>query len=442
MRLFMKSVLLLVAVIALCLCAARRPRRPPREVQPRSSKVPSSPAAAQATLSTVASLPADTTATPISKASKTQVPPLHGVAGESGRRPCVPGDHHGHGDAVGGGDHAASRRRRRRPGSNLPVPVPTVSAGSATLTPWPNATTYRFHLPDRIPDAGHQSGDDSLLRPDPLETVEPTPTWEGLRALSQADRRRTRRWRCRTSATGRRSSRRRSSSRRARTSVEPSPSPTGTVAPFPSAAPPGRRGLVVPAALGGLFLFILLGIAGVALLALGGSHLGTRPAGEPVVAPAPAPRAEVRLLQPGAPEPTMEQQVLIDRIAGFAPQSMHVERLGKNLLRFQRGAQVDAQDRSLRLGPLLVLSAIPSAPAPAPASAWARAHGFRILAVDGSGMALVMAALSNGGRSVLGVLPVGSGRGREPRPPMPVLPEDGRRGGRTHPASFTGVGAL
>ena len=100
---------------------------------------------------------------------------------------------------------------------------------------------------------------------------------------------------------------------------------------------------------------------------------------------------------------------------------MHVERLGQNLLRLEHEVQVGAQDRSIRLGRLIIFSAIPSAPVPAPATAWARAHGFRVLAVDGSGMALVMPALSNGGRSVLGALPVDVMVAGASPVPMPVL---------------------
>jgi len=138
----------------------------------------------------------------------------------------------------------------------------------------------------------------------------------------------------------------------------------------------------------------------------------------------------------------MEQQILIDRIAGFEPGSMHVERLGRNLLRLERSTQENVQDRSIRLGRLLVFSAIPSASVPTPALVWARAHGFRVLAIDGSGMALVMPALSNGVRSVLGVLPVGEMiEGASPIP-MPILLTENERGAIFRPPSSSGAGVL
>jgi hypothetical protein len=138
----------------------------------------------------------------------------------------------------------------------------------------------------------------------------------------------------------------------------------------------------------------------------------------------------------------VEQQILVARIAGFVPQSMHVERLGRNLLRFEHEAQVGAQDRSIRLGHLIVFSAIPSVTVPAPATAWARAHGFRILTVDGAGMALVMPALSNGGHSVLGVLPVGEMvEGASPIP-MPVHFTESGHGVPARRASPPGAGVL
>jgi hypothetical protein len=145
------------------------------------------------------------------------------------------------------------------------------------------------------------------------------------------------------------------------------------------------------------------------------------------------------VLQQGAPEITVEQQALVDRIAGFEPQSMHVERLGRDLLTLEQSVQVSARDPSVRLGRLIVYSAVPSAPVPAPATAWAGAHGFRVLAVDGDGMALVMPALSNGGRSVIGVLPIGEMIGGASPVPMPVLPPE--REGAVSPRSvFAGTG--
>ncbi|MEN6341896.1 MAG: hypothetical protein ABFC89_04980 [Methanospirillum sp.] len=226
------------------------------------------------------------------------------------------------------------------------------------------------------------------------------------------------------------------------------PTPTETGAPYPISGPRDAAGSSFLPRWLSYLLFIFLGISGVAGVALAGSYVGSRPAADPVLAPAPdmpaPPRRvkEVRLLQSGWPEPSMEQQILIDRIAGFEPGSMHVERLGRNLLRLERSTQESAQDRSIRLGRLLIFSSIPSAPVPTPALVWARAHGFRVLAVDGSGMALVMPALSNGGRSVLGVLPVSEMVEGASPVPMPVLLTESEQRAIFRPLSSAGAGVL
>jgi hypothetical protein len=222
------------------------------------------------------------------------------------------------------------------------------------------------------------------------------------------------------------------------------PSPTETTVPVPTLAPEDAFGSSFLPRWLSYLLFIFLGVSGVAGIAMLGSHLGLRPPTEPVPSadsvPVPLRRPGRRhVLQQGAPEITVEQQALVDRIAGFEPQSMHVERLGRDLLTLEQSVQVSARDPSVRLGRLIVYSAVPSAPVPAPATAWAGAHGFRVLAVDGDGMALVMPALSNGGRSVIGVLPIGEMIGGASPVPMPVLPPE--REGAVSPRSvFAGTG--
>lgn len=213
------------------------------------------------------------------------------------------------------------------------------------------------------------------------------------------------------------------------------PSSTETMAPLPSSWPDDAAGSPSLPRWISYLLFIFLGIAGVAAVALAGSYLGSRsPAGPKdrngaMLSPQPRAR-ETCLLQPEAGETTAEQQALVDLIAGFAPQSMHVERLGRHLLRLERAAQ--AQDPSARLGRLITTSAVPSAPVPPAAAAWARAHGFRVLAADGHGMALVMPALSSGPRSILGILPVGEMVDGGSPVPMPVLAPESELLSRPH----------
>ena len=216
--------------------------------------------------------------------------------------------------------------------------------------------------------------------------------------------------------------------------ADPFPIPTETMAPAPSFMPEDAAGSPTLPRWLTYVLFILIGIAGVAGVAVVGSYLGSRSPAAPKgrsgarLATLPLARA-TGLLQPAAGEITAEQQALIDLIAGFAPQSMHVERLGRHLLRFECAAQ--KQDSSLRLARLVAVSALPSAPVPPAAAEWARAHGFQVLAVDGSGMALVMPALSNGPGSVLGVLPIGEMVDGGSPVPMSVLPQE--RGSPSRP---------
>lgn len=223
------------------------------------------------------------------------------------------------------------------------------------------------------------------------------------------------------------------------------PSPTETFEPVPSVPGPDD-----PASSSflprwtGYMLFIFLGIAGVAGLALLGTYLGGRSS-----SPVPVSRRETVAVSPatasplllgGAGELPIDQQILVDRIAGFSPGTMPVERLGRNLLRFERAVQERTGDRSVRLGRLLRLSSIPSIDVPPDALAWARAHGFRVLAVDGSGMALVMAALSSTGHSELGVLPVSGMEAASSPVPMPVVPPGWGATSRARSAFLSGMG--
>jgi hypothetical protein len=222
------------------------------------------------------------------------------------------------------------------------------------------------------------------------------------------------------------------------------PSPTETVVPIPTLAPGDTFGSSFLPRWLSYLLFIFLGVSGVAGVALIGSYLGRRPPSEPVSradsAGVPLRRAWQRhVLLPAATGIAVEQQALVDRIAGFEPQSQHVERLGRDLLTLEQSAQISARDRSIRLGRLINYPAVPSVPVPAPAAAWAGAHGFRVLAVDGGGMALVMPALSNTDRSVLGVLPISEmAEGASPVP-MPIrLP--GKQGAGLAPALLADTG--
>lgn len=203
------------------------------------------------------------------------------------------------------------------------------------------------------------------------------------------------------------------------------PSPTETVPPVLTLEPEGpNASSFLPRWLGYL-LFIFLGISGVAGLAMVGSYLGGRPlAVRQAVSAQPSGRRDRDgpLVSPQADELPIDQQILVDRIAGFSPESMHVERLGRNLLRLEQVAQARSGDRSVRLGRLLSLSAVPSIAVPPAAAAWAREHGFRILAADGYGMALVMPALSSVNRTELGILPVTRMVDGSSPVPMPLVP--------------------
>jgi hypothetical protein len=138
----------------------------------------------------------------------------------------------------------------------------------------------------------------------------------------------------------------------------------------------------------------------------------------------------------------MEGQALIDRIVRLDPQSMHVERFGRTLLRLERDAQRAAGDGTIRFDRIIDVAAIPSVPVPAAATAWARAHGFRIIAADGSGLALVTPTLAGMHRSTLGVLPLGEMVDGASPMPMAIVPESSRTMPPTHRASVPGTGAL
>lgn len=214
-----------------------------------------------------------------------------------------------------------------------------------------------------------------------------------------------------------------------RISLTPSPSPTTTEVPAALLGPRGAAGAPVVSRWAMFLAFILVGIAGVAGLALVGARVGAGGRLWRAVAPVTAQSATstvrgMHLLQAEAPDPTIGEEILLDQIEGFEPGSMHVERLGQTILGFEREIQARLKDPSMRIGRILNLSAIPSVPVPAAAALWSRVHGFRILAIDGSGMALVMPVLSDGGRTVLGVVPAAEMvEGANPVP-MPVLPAD------------------
>lgn len=457
-RPFMKSVFLLFAVVGLCVCAVQAATPAATWGASQTVRASSSLAVAQSTLPTVAGVSADITSTAVSKAAtQTSRPATSPTVRTATPRPST---------TAARTTAAPTKATTPQPSmtvtsrtteaptedipaptaeQNLTVPSPTDSPNATFSTPWPNATTYEYYYPTEYRTQDIDPGMTPYTGPTLLETIEPTPTWEvpaNLTNVTPTDPQvampyvtaevvESPTFEIPPGAYG----------------VEPVPSPTETEAPFPISGSQDVAGSSFLPRWLSYLLFIFLGISGVAGIALVGSYAGLGPSGEPAVGiastrSAPSQAREVRLLQPGAPEPTMEQQVLIDRIERFVPQSMHVERLGRNLLRFEHGAQASAQDRSIRLGRLLIFSAIPSAPVPAPATAWARTHGFRVLAVDGSGMALVMPALSNGGRSVLGVLPVGEMVEGASPVPMPVLPGESDRGVVSRSASTAGTGIL
>lgn len=216
----------------------------------------------------------------------------------------------------------------------------------------------------------------------------------------------------------------------------PTPTVTDTPAPLLTAEPPVPAPSSILPRWTGYLVFVLIGVSGMAGLALVGAYLGARRGDGGAPRPAMEPSTTVRGPGPRLPlrngaEPTAEQEVLLDRIGGFEPATMPVERLGRTLLRLENASRLAARDPYLRLGEIVSLAAIPSAPVPAPAAAWAGAHGFRILAVDGTGMALVMPALPAGGRTVLGVLPAADMVGGATLAPMAIRPAE--------PASGTGA---
>ncbi len=445
MKPFIKSALLL-AVLALCLCVV--PAVSSAATAGTSPIVKtSSSAATLSTVPTVAGLSADITSTAVAKAATQTARPttsatVRTTTPRASTTTAAPST-----EATTSGSTTISTTVTNAPTEE--IPTPTDSSNVTLATPWPNATTFEYASPteDRTPDI--DPGMTPYSGPTQPETTEPTPTWDAPANLTNATPTPpptaipfftaevvgSPTFEIPPGAYG----------------AEQVPSPTETAVPVPISGPLDAAGSSFLPRWLSYLLFIFLGISGVAAVALVGSHLGSRPAEEvgtaSVVASA-SPRSprgrigEMRLLQPGAPEPTVEQQILIDRIAGFSPQSMHVERLGRDLLRLEHGVQVSSRDRSIRLGRLLILSAIPSASISAPATAWARTHGFRILSVDGSGMALVMPSLSNGGRSVLGVLPADEMVEGASPVPMSVPFTESERGAVPRPASPTGAGIL
>lgn len=449
----MKSVLLLFAVFGLCFCVVQAAAPATTWGASPVVKASSSPVVTQSTLPMVAGVSAGITSTAVSKAAtqtsrSTTSPTVRTTTARPATTTAAPPTKATTPQPTATPTAVASATTEETPAptgeQNRTVPSPTDTSNTTLPTPWPNATTYEYY-PTEYRTQDIDPGMTPYSGPTLLETAEPTPTWEAPVNLTNATPTdpqivmpyftaavaESPTFEMPPGAYG----------------VESIPSPTETAAPFPISGPQDAAGSSFLPRWLSYLLFIFLGISGVAGLALVGTYMASRPADDPVIASAlprsaPSRAREARLLQPGAPEPTMEQQILIDRIAGFAPQSMHVERLGRNLLRLEQLAQVNVQDRSVRLGRLLIFSAIQSAPVPAPATDWARTHGFRILAADGSGMALVMPALSNGGRSVLGVLPVGEMVEGASPVPMPVLLTEGERDARSRPASRAGAGVL
>lgn len=227
--------------------------------------------------------------------------------------------------------------------------------------------------------------------------------------------------------------------------IDAFPSPTETFEPVPSLPGPDDPGAssFLPRWIGYL-LFVFLGIAGVAGLALVGTYLGGRTSSSTSSPPrevTPISSESIRpLLLAGTSQLPIDQQILVDRIAGFSPATMPVERLGRNLLRLEQAVQERTGDRSIRLGRLLHLASVPSLEIPPGVSIWARIHGFRVLAIDGSGTALVMPDLSSISHSELGILPVsGMYEGSSPVP-MPVLPPEGGPSTRVRSSFLSGMG--
>ncbi|GEM_PF-857367 len=196
--------------------------------------------------------------------------------------------------------------------------------------------------------------------------------------------------------------------------VEPVPTRTETAVPVSTAEPGEASGSSLPQRWLAYLLFVVLGIAGVAGVALIGSRLGRRRGAQGTPEPGlpgapgspPPGRTGVRSLLAGGYDLPEDEQVLIDRILAFAPGTMPVERLGRTLLDLEASARERARDSSLRLGRLIDLSGLPSLPVPDHAARWSRAHGFRVLSVDDTGMALLVPSLPGTSRTDLGVLPV------------------------------------
>lgn len=418
----MRSALLLIAAVGLCLCAAQAATPAPMSGVPDTSSanikaVSSTGAAVQTTIPKVAGLPADTpsltgsksTATSPTGRSTTPRPP---TTPPTSAAPTT--------KATAGGPTKAPTTFDTLGSISTPNLTTTVS------TPWPNVTVFDTYSPteSRTPDI--DPGMTPYAGATPLELAEPTATGEVQANVTSV-----------INATP-----------TDLPTVQPFftvevvesppfelppgayeydlyPSPTETVAPIPTLAPGDTFGSSFLPRWFSYLLFIFLGVSGVACVALIGSHLGLRPPSDPVpradsVHVLPGRAWQRHVLQPGVTKITIEQQALVDRIAGFEPQSQHVERLGRDLLILEQSVQISARDRSIRLGRLINYSAVPSDSVPAPATAWAGAHGFRVLAVDGGGMALVMPALSSTSHSVLGVLPIGEMVEGASPVPMPI----------------------
>ena len=411
-RLFMKSVLLLFAIVGLCLCAAQATTPVPTLGASKIRQGRLFPGGGATTLPTVAGLVRGylVLRRPEGRNTISQHP-------RSARRRHVP-------------RRPPQPRRRRQPRPDprrcrrplrsrrrgplerrVSIPVrPNRDLTLTVPTPWPYATTYDYYPTEyRTPDI--DPGMTPYSGPTLLETAEPTPTWETPANVASATP--TEPFDGDTvliTAEAARVPDVRDPARcvRGRADSEPDRD-RGAASEFRTS---GRRRLVVPAALDELSALRLsrdLGrgrpCAGRARTSVPGPPARPSSPRSDSAPPHPVPRrSPVR--SPERPSPRWNSRFWSPGLQASSRSRCMSSGLGRNLLRFEHEAQVGAQDRSIRLGHLIIFSAIPSAPVPTPATAWARAHGFRILAVDGSGMALVMPALSNGSHSVLGVLPV------------------------------------
>lgn len=430
MRPSMRSVLLFLFIAGFCLCTVQAATPGPTGIASLTVTDASQGAVGQATVPTVAGLTADTPAATVSRTSTqtpratpsptvrttTPQPPVTGTAGAT----------------------ATTRASASPPMTAVPDQTVDMNPTSSLPASLPNATVYGQVVPDgsRTPDI--DPGMTPYAGATELLTEAPTPTLEAPGNGTNTVPTRTDAPEALPPVTAAVTPSSTYELPPGAYGTERTPSGVGsqdtpeTQAPLPATLARESAGSTFLPRWASYLLFIILGISGVAGIALVGSYVRSRSVNGAAVAPATSRAAPPRVRGPGLVRPeatgfSMEQQILVDLIAGFDPRSMRVERLGRHLLRLEQSGQGDAKGAHARLGGLLALSAVPSMPIPAPAAAWAREHGFRILAVDGSGMALVMPDLPSGRSSALGVLPVsGMAAGASPVPmPVPPVPAAG-----------------